>query len=106
MGLSTTTCLPAWRAWEARSKWVSLGVATTMRSMLGSANASSRRAQDARGGVGLRGFVACALHDGGEFEAGDGGDERAVEDLAGKTIAEDSAVDGRFGHGVIVRRAA
>ena len=41
MGLSTTTCLPAWRAWAARSKWVSLGVATTMRSMLGSRKASS-----------------------------------------------------------------
>ena len=61
-------------------------------------------AEDARRRIGLRGGIACALDDDGEFEAGDGGDERAVEDLAGETVAEDSAANGGFGHGGIVRR--
>lgn len=64
------------------------------------------RAQDTRGRIGLRGLVTFALHDGGELEAGNGSDEGAVEDLAGKAEAKDSAANGGFGHGVIVRRVA
>lgn len=55
-------------------------------------------AEDARGRVSLRGLVAFALDDGGELEAGDGGDEGAVEDLTGEAEAEDSTANGRFGH--------
>src|SRR5581483_3094809 len=56
-------------------------------------------AEDARGGVGLGGFVALALDDRSQFQGGDGGDEGAVEDFSGEAEAEDCAADGSVGCG-------
>ena len=51
------------------------------------------RAGDHDSGVGAGGLVALALHDGGEAEAGDGADERGVEDAATEAVADDGGGD-------------
>ena len=50
-------------------------------------------AEDAGGGVGFGGFVAFALDDGLELEAGDCADEGGVEDASCQAEADDGCVD-------------
>ena len=56
-------------------------------------------------GVGLGGFVAAALDDGGKLEAGDGVDEGGVEDAASEAEADDGGANG-FSHSLKVKQEA
>ncbi len=85
MGLSTTTFLPASIAWRAYSKWLSLGVVTTIRSQRGVREHGVEGAigRDAR--ITLGGMVGGAFDDGGQLQALDGGKQGRVKDAAAQT---------------------
>ena len=94
-GLSSTTCLPAFSAREVRSKCVSFGRADDDEVEAGVGKEIFRIGDDVDAGVVAQGEVAAAGgDDGGELKTGNGRDEGAMEDTAGKAVADDSGADG------------